>query len=103
MNHRPPPSRLLICATLLLCSAAAQAGTLAGTVKGVAQDPKRFARVEINGPQTVTAFTNEQGKFGVQLAGGTYTVKVTERNRSQRFKAIVPAAGTVEQEFKVEW
>ena len=104
MNIRHHPLFGVLClAAAFLCNGMALAGTLEGTVKGVAQDPKRFARVEINGPQSVATFTNEQGKFAVQLAGGAYTVKVVERNRSQRFKANVPASGTIGQEFKVEW
>ena len=102
-NRHHPLLGILFLAATLLFSGTAQAGTLEGTVKGVAQDPKQFARVEINGPQSVATFTNEQGKFAVQLPGGAYTVKVIERNRSQRFKANIPASGTVGQEFKVQW
>lgn len=95
-----------LCAVLvaMLVALPAMAGSLMGTVVGSGGAPKRFVRVEVIGPDTAALFTGQEGTFVVDLAGGRYSVRVTERNRRMEFKDIqVPAEGQVSQTFQVEW
>lgn len=95
-----------LCAVLAatLVALPAMAGTLEGTVVGNGGVPKRFVRVEVTGPDTAASFTGPKGTFVMDLAGGRYTVRVTERNRRMEFEDIqVPAEGQVSQTFQVAW
>jgi hypothetical protein len=79
-------------------------GTLLGTVVGAASNPKPFVRVEINGPQaSIQTFTNEKGKFSVDLSGGRYTIRVIEMNQAMQFTINVNQVGQTPYEFKLGW
>jgi len=80
------------------------AGTLKGKVLDKFNRNKKYVRVEIGGPETLTTFTNKNGQFSLKLKGGTYSVKVIERNRSMEFQVKVPKDTTIKEEtFKLKW
>jgi hypothetical protein len=82
----------------------AQAGTLVGTVVGEAGAPKSFVRVEVLGPRSEDIFTGKDGTFTLDLPGGRYNVRITERNRRMEFSDIhVPGEGRAAETFRVEW
>lgn len=80
---------------LFLCLGAplAVAGTLQGTVVGKEGAPKEYVRVEVSGPASRTVFTGEDGSFSLELPGGRYVLRVSERNRHMSFDVDVPDKG----------
>ncbi|KFA87979.1 hypothetical protein Q664_44195 [Archangium violaceum Cb vi76] len=82
----------------------ALAGTLKGTVVGNSGAPKRFVRVEVLGPEKEALFTGQDGTFTVEVPEGSYSVRITERNRRMEFEDVqVPGAGHAAETFQVEW
>jgi hypothetical protein len=80
----------------------AEAGTLTGVVVGKAENPKPYVRVEINGPENRTTFTDQSGKFSVNLLDGRYTIRIIEGGRSMEFSADVSANAPVTT-FRLGW
>jgi|SRR5437899_12625801 len=80
----------------------AGAGTLAGLVVGKAENPKPYVRVEISGPQNRTTFTDQDGKFSVNLRDGRYTINFIEGGRRMEFTADVSASAPATT-FKLGW
>lgn len=82
----------------------ALAGTLKGTVVGTSGAPKRFARVEVLGPENKALFTGQDGTFTVEVPTGSYSVRITERNRRMEFEDVqVPGDGRAAETFQVKW
>jgi hypothetical protein len=82
----------------------AQATTLEVTVVGSDDTPKPIVRVEVRGPQSKKVFTDEQGRFTVELTEGVYTIEVFERNRRARKTGVnVPAQGKIDVTLKLDW
>lgn len=95
---------ILVLVFFLLVTFPVKAGTVNGTVKGRNGQLKRYVRVELGGPETQTIFTNEHGKFSIQLSGGTYIIKIVERNRSMEFAVDVPQGSeSIEVPFDLKW
>ena len=108
MTLRNLDSSLLITVLVLFCCAtlvpvAVQGGTLEGTVMGAAQNPKPFLRVEMEGPESKTFFTGNDGKFSVTLKGGRYAVRVIETPKRMQYSVDVPNDGTKREIFKLAW
>lgn len=88
----------------VLFATQAEGGTLRGRVVGITRNPKPFVRVEISGPQgSITAFTDNDGSFSVELQGGQYRIQVIERNQSMQFTIDVPMNGTKDPVFRLAW
>ena len=95
---------ILVLFFCLLVTFPVEAGTLNGTVKGRNGQLKRYVRVEIGGPETKIIFTNEHGRFSIQLSGGKYIVKIVERNSSMEFNINVPQGSkSKEVPFNLKW
>lgn len=87
----------------LLQSLPASAGTLQATIKGKSGKPKQYVRVEIIGPETRTLFTSQEGQLSTELPGGSYVVRVTERNRRMEFSVEVPEQGQINPTLELKW
>jgi len=87
----------------LFLLAAAEAGTLEGSVTGAGNAPKRFVRIEISGPTSKTVFSNEAGQFSADLVGGQYLLRIIEKNRVQDFSVVMPDTGDLQQTFQLGW
>lgn len=94
---------LFLLFSYVLFVATIEAGTLEGKVVGASQNPKPFVRVEIYGPQSMTTFTNNEGKFSVELEGGQYRIQVIEMNQGMQFDVDVPRDNKISTEFKLAW
>ncbi len=86
-----------------LISLPASAGTLEATVTGRSGKPKQYVRVELIGPQSRTLFTNQHGQLAVEVPGGSYVVRITERNRQMEFEVEVPEEGEAAETLELEW
>jgi len=75
------------------------AGTLEGIVKGYGGAPKRYVRIEMYGPDSVYTFTDENGRFIVNVRDGEYKVQISERDRVMHFEVKVPGRS----EFVLSW
>ena len=91
---------VLIFAAQLMCQAA-DALELTGTVLGKAAQVKSFVRVEIGGPTQATLFTNDQGKFSVEVEAGEYVIVVRERMYSKTFRIYLDR--NFETTFYLDW
>lgn len=97
-------ARLLLSLVLgLLASLPASAGTLQATITGKAGRPKQYVRVEIIGPKTQTLFTGQKGQFSTELPGGSYVIRITERNRRMEFNVEVPEQGRINPTLELKW
>lgn len=76
--------------TLLAAQAQPRTIDLSGQVKGTDGDPKKFARVQLEGPGSYIALTNSEGKFSFKnVIPGRYRVTVTQGNNVQKFSLTI--------------
>jgi hypothetical protein len=80
----------------------AEAIEFTGTVIGKNNMYKKYVRVKIGGEEEKTTFTDENGKFKVNIKEGAYTITIKERNRSMMFDVKV-FESKKEEEFKLKW
>lgn len=72
-----------------------------GQVKGVSGEPKSFARVQLEGPESYVALTNSKGLFSLKgVVPGQYRITVTQSGKAQTF-AMPIERGQVE--LVVKW
>ncbi len=104
---RKPPVRIRwLLPTLLLGllgGPRAEAGGLKGKVVGSAGEPKPYVNLQVSGPESRTLFSGRDGRFAVELPAGSYTLQITERNRTMHFDVRVPTEGEVDQTFTLKW
>jgi hypothetical protein len=49
-------------------------------------------------------FTDENGRFAVELKAGVYSIEVVERNRRARKTGIeLPGQGKIQQTLQLDW
>ncbi len=91
--------------SLLFDAVPGEAATLEATVIGTVQNAKRFVRVEISGPQSMTVFTNNDGKFSVNLPPGQYKIAIIEMNHRGQFIVDMPNDDKAVKQltFKLAW
>lgn len=98
-----PIASLLALVLGLVPSGPAGAGTLRATITGKSGKPKPYVRVEVIGPETRTLFTGQAGQLSTELPGGSYVVRVTERNRRMEFTVEVPDQGQINPTLELKW
>ena len=70
-------------------------------MKGTYGDMKRFARVQLDGPESYIAITDSTGRFSFQeVIQGRYKITVTQGNNVQIFSQTV-STGTLD--LMVNW
>lgn len=95
---------ILVLLLSVLFGVPGEAATLEATVIGTAQNPKPFVRVEINGPQSTTVFTNNAGKFSVRLRAGQYRIDIIEMNQRMQFVVDIPGDDRAfNHTFRLAW
>jgi hypothetical protein len=95
--------RLLILAAALMCSLLASAGTLDASFTETSGRPIQDLRIEVIGPTKRTLFTGEQGRVRLELPGGSYVLRISDRDRKVDFDLRVPEQGKVSPSFELEW
>lgn len=93
---------LLVLLIGILFGTHAAAASLGGTVQGSAGAPKGYVRVDAFGPGNQQTFTDQNGKFTLDLPEGEYTIQISERDRVVAFKVRIPRQG-LQKTFVVEW
>lgn len=95
---------ILVLLLSVLFAVPGETATLQATVIGAAQNPKPFVRVEINGPQSMTIFTNNDGKFSVPLPAGQYKIYIIEMNQRMQFVVHIPGDNkAIDRTFRLPW
>jgi hypothetical protein len=87
----------------LLVSLPASAGHLEATITGQSGEPRPYVRVELIGPEDQQLFTTQEGKLSAELPGGSYVLRVTDRNRRMEFHLDVPQRGQLQRTLKLDW
>jgi len=81
---------ILVSAALLAAQGQPQSVDVRGQVKGMREDPKSFARVQLSGPGSYIALTNSNGEFSIQnVIPGRYGVTVTQGRNVQKFSIVI--------------
>ena len=80
----------------------AEAIDFEGTVIGKNNTYKKYVRVKIGGKIEKTTFTDENGKFKIDIDEGVHTITIRERNRLMMFDVKVSKSKTTEI-FKLKW
>lgn len=97
-------TRTLLLAALALAGLAigqANADTLRGVVIGANNAPKPGVAIDVLGPTRVFTETGPDGRFSVEVAAGTYTVRVRDGSRRMEFPGVVPSEAEVQ--LSVNW
>lgn len=95
--------RMWLAVVLSCCATTLHAGTLSGSVIDVNGTPRALLRVEIHGPTGTSLFTDNDGKFSIDLPAGQYVVQIIQGGRGARFGVTVTDSGTVIKVFKLPW
>lgn len=98
-----PSLRSLAAMTLLiatLSTAQAGAAALKGKVVSSTENHKPYVLVEIAGKDRI--YTKSDGSFVVDLAPGTYNIRITEKNNYMDFKIAMGSSET-NKTFKLKW
>ncbi len=89
--------------TLLLAQAEAQTFTVSGQVTGANGEPRKYVRVEFEGPVNSMSMTDDKGNFSINnLQPGNYYITVKEMNNIQKFTVRV-GADTGRLRLAVSW
>jgi hypothetical protein len=76
---------------------------VAGQVTGADGMPKRFARVQMEGPGNYVAITNTRGQFSINNVNpGRYVATVTQGDNIQRLPVVIDK-GTMPVKIAVKW
>lgn len=103
---RTPRLRRVLLSSLgaLMASLPAQGAVVKGSVIGKSGQPRPYVRVDVAGPQSQTLFTDAKGTFAVELPGGDYVVRVTERNQRMQFDLrVADDEGSTAPRFELRW
>lgn len=76
---------------------------LMATIKGNSGEPKKYIRVEINGPEYKKIATNNDGVIATKLKPGDYTILIRERGHLVRFKITVNINEVTQKTFDLPW
>lgn len=99
---RKPSVVIVLCCLLLIPVAAAFAVPCSGKVVDANTSPKAQVKVEFG--SVATAWTDDFGNFGVNVAPGGYDVTVSDGGRSASFPVTVDSSGTMSPAvLKVDW
>lgn len=95
-------SLFLILLIGILFSTHAAAASLKGIVQGSSGAPKGYVQVDAYGPENKRTFTDQNGKFIMNLREGDYTIQISERDRVEVFKVSIASQG-LEKTFVIKW
>ena len=66
---------------------------LNGQITGTAGDPKRFAAVQLDGPGSYIALTDDKGRFSLNnLIPGRYAITVRQEEKVQKFSITIQSS-----------
>ena len=88
---------------LLALAQPLRAGTLEGQVVGPDGSPRPNVRIDLFGPQKRVTVTDQDGRFTVKAAGGTYRIRFSKHPRQTEQRASIPKSGKTERRFRVDW
>lgn len=76
---------------------------LIAIIKSNSGEPKKYIRVEINGPEYKKIATNHDGIIATKLRSGQYSILIRERSRQKIFKITIKNDEITEETIVLPW
>ena len=94
---------IVVMCAVMMASGQPTARHLSGEVSGADGMPKRFARVQLEGPGNYMAITNTRGEFSINnVQPGRYVATVTQGDNTQKMPVSIGQEATAVK-LTVKW